>query len=92
MPQKPEDAGIIGNAMFEAYKEAEKLNREANDTEASLTTYIQKKIGYSFSTSIKETTFIYNGNNLGDRLDPKFYHPDHHRLQKSIFSKRKTKT
>lgn len=91
VPSNPNDSQRIGDAVFDAYKAAEKSNDEANEMEASLDNYIQEKVGYSLPPTIKEIAFTYDGNNFIDRLDPKFYHPNHVRLQESIYNRSETK-
>lgn len=91
IPKEPERTEQIANEVFEAYETANRIARESDELEGSLDSQIQKKLGIEIEQQSNQMTFFVDAKNIAERYDPKFYHPDHIKLQEGVFGESKTK-
>lgn len=89
VPKNPQDAERIGKEFFVAYEQSIELEKQAVELEESLTFFVLKKLGFQIPKNSSALTYITNKENIVDRLDPKFYHPNNRAIRNEIFSKGK---
>jgi type I restriction enzyme S subunit len=93
VPLNPNVAEKIGNEVFSAYESSKKLENEAMELEKSMDAFVLKKLAFQLPTLTNVLAYVTADKVMSgqDRLDPKFYHPDHITLQKEIYDKSRTK-